>query len=144
MHWATRNMASPATVENMTEKVARARLATMTTEMGAASASNAKNGQALRTRRVGAGSFAPKSANMAVKTGALREEKRHCAEKMNGTMHRHIVTVFSKRDTRSRKSSSVGNGGGVIVVINLSAPNSVIIPYSVADERGTGILGMAD
>jgi hypothetical protein len=23
-------------------------------------------------------------------------------------------------------------------------PNSVIIPYSVADERGTGILGMAD
>lgn len=111
MDCATRNMASPTTVENMTEKCARARLATMTAEMGAASASNAKNGQVLRTRRVGAGRVTPKSANTAMKTGALIAEKRHCAENMNGTTHRHIATFFSKRDTRSCRFSSVGKGG---------------------------------
>ena len=130
-------MRSPTTVENTTEKVPRARFATMTAETGAAIASNAQNGQVLRTSRVGAGSFAPKSANMAANTGALMAEKRHCAEKINGTMHRHIVTVFSKRANRSCRSSSLGSSGGTAEFISFCPSTQISHAMSGVSKQKT-------
>src|ERR1051325_1458517 len=92
MHWATTNMTMAAIVENWMANLASIRRAMMTATTGTTTPTSAQICHELSSRRVGPGSLAPKSANIAEKTGQEKAAKRTCAEKMDGTMHKYRAT----------------------------------------------------